>query len=255
MHIIECETSEPEYPFNNSTNLIPVKNGVLKINFTSGNVTLLDDSPEHRFTYKLPVIFNPDANPSEIRKYLESLGCDIDFLTQIPAQGLLSMLGRNYKKSYLCIGEKNSGKTTFLDMLNEQFFGTSNCANIPLNELMNDRFKASGLVGKLINIADELGRPQGRQELRVARSAGRVPVQRVGARLPHGLGEIDHVVHGHLDGLLLGGARLGDAALRQQLRPVVAGPVRLGVQAQIGHHAVLAGYREEKLASCSCCAS
>jgi phage/plasmid-associated DNA primase len=156
LHIIRCETLEQEFPFNNSKDLVPVQNGVLKINFTSGNVTLIEDSPNHRFTYRLPVVFNPDADPSEIVKYLESLGCDIDLLTQIPAQALLSMLGKNYKKSYLCIGEKNSGKTTFLDMLNEQFFGEPNCSNIPLDTLMNVRFEAAGLVGKLINIADEL---------------------------------------------------------------------------------------------------
>ena len=53
------------------------------------------------------------------------------------------------------------------------------------------------------------------------------------------VGEVDHVEHRHLDGLFLGGARLGDAAPRQELVPVVAGTVGLGVEAQVGHDPVL----------------
>ena len=83
------------------------------------------------------------------------------------------------------------------------------------------------------------GGPQRGEELRVAGGAGRVPVDRVGAGLPLRVGELDHVDDGHLDRLLGGRPRLRDPAQREQLVPVVAGAVRLGVEPQVGHDAVL----------------
>ena len=76
-------------------------------------------------------------------------------------------------------------------------------------------------------------------ELGVARGARRVPVDGVGAGLDLRLGEAHHVVGRHRRRFLLGGARLGDARLGQQRGPVLAGAVGLGVEAQVGHDAVL----------------
>ena len=86
---------------------------------------------------------------------------------------------------------------------------------------------------------DDLDGAQRGPELRVARGAGRVEVDRVGARLPHGVGHAHGVDDGHLGGLLRRRPRLVDAPHRQQGRPVVAGPVVLGVQAEVRHDAVL----------------
>ena len=88
-------------------------------------------------------------------------------------------------------------------------------------------------------LADDLRGAQRGEELRVAGGAGRVPVDRVRAGLPLRVGQLDHVDDGHLDRLFRGRAGLGDLAQRQQLVPVVARAVRLGVQAQVGHDAVL----------------
>jgi len=152
------ETGVDEYPFNTATNLIPVENGVIKINFETGEIVIIDHSHEHRFSYRLPVIYDPQANDDTIKRYLVSLGCDTDILLQIPAHTLLSTLNRNYKKAYLLKGRGNSGKTTYINLLNNYFFGTENCSNIKLQELINERFKAAGLVGKIANIADELSK-------------------------------------------------------------------------------------------------
>jgi len=152
------ETGVDDYPFNTATDLIPVMNGVIKINYDTGDVSRIEHSYEHRFSYKLPVIFDPHVNADSIKTYLASLGCDIDLLLQIPAHTLLSSLNRNYKKAYLLKGRGNSGKTTYINLLNTYFLGINNCSNIKLQELINDRFKPAGLVGKIANIADELSK-------------------------------------------------------------------------------------------------
>jgi len=152
------ETGIDEYPFNTSTNLIPVENGVIKIEYDTGEIGLIDHSPNYRFSYKLPIVYDPNENDGSIMQYLESLGCNIDMLLQIPAHTLLSNLNKNYKKAYLLKGRGNSGKTTYLTLLNQYFFGGDNCSNIPLQALMNERFKPAGLVGKIANIADELSK-------------------------------------------------------------------------------------------------
>ena len=156
--LIWADTSVNDYPFNNVTNKIPVNNGVLTIDVKTKNISLESHSPKFLFTYKLPVDYNTDVNPNEITDYFKSLDVDMTLLLQIPAHSLLSMMGKNYKKCYLLKGHRNSGKTTYLNLLEKGLFGNANSSNIPLHEIVNDRFKASGLVGKIVNIADELPR-------------------------------------------------------------------------------------------------
>jgi P4 family phage/plasmid primase-like protien len=157
-HIITSLTTiEGSYPFNAQKNVIPVRNGVIKIG-TNGTVELLEHSADYRFTYQLAVDYNPDVDTSAVVDYLNTTGCDKDVLLQMAAQTLLSKWGNTYKKCYLLKGEKNSGKTTFLDLLNMRFFGKENCSNIPLHKLINDNHSSSGIVGKLVNICDELSK-------------------------------------------------------------------------------------------------
>ena len=95
--------------------------------------------------------------------------------------------------------------------------------------------------------ADALDRLQGGQEVGVAGRAGGIEVDEVGARLRHARGDGDDVFDGQLHRLFLGGARLGDLAERQQLRPVGDRAVGHGVQAEVGHGAVPARRRDQEL--------
>ena len=156
-HIISSFTTEEEYPFNKQPSIIPVRNGVIRFD-NQGNVELVPHSPNYRFTYQLPITFNLGADIKPVISYLNSTGCDNDILLQIPAQAIISTWGKTYKKCYLLKGERNSGKTTFLKMLNTRFFGKDNCANIQLQDLINEKHSLSGIVGKLVNISDDLPR-------------------------------------------------------------------------------------------------
>jgi P4 family phage/plasmid primase-like protien len=155
-HYLVYGKVETEYPFNIYPDAIPVRNGILKINFTTGSTTLLSFSPEYRFNYRLNVVYNAAADGTQIKEYLDSLGTDSGILLQIPAHALLGMLGRVYKKAYFLKGSKNSGKSTFVDLLVRYLFGIGVCSSVSLQALLFDRFRLAELDGKIVNAYADL---------------------------------------------------------------------------------------------------
>lgn len=174
--------NEREYPFNISKNKIPVMNGVVEIDYdtkpgyyyeelsTIGQqfdeiqipersyARLLPHGPEHLFTYKLSVNFNPHAKTKDALKLLSQWvdAENVPVLLQIPAQGLLQMqTGHAYKKAYLLQGEPHAGKTSYLTML-IRMFNPEFIASIRLQQVCDDRFTGGKLEGKLLNIYDDL---------------------------------------------------------------------------------------------------
>ena len=173
------------YPFNRSPNKIPVQNGVIEINydtnirldynslFTIGidisiikkpcvslkhHIKLLEHSPEHMFTYKLSVTYDPEIKMDGAIKLLKRFvhPDDIKTLTQVSAQALLQMqTGHAYKKAYILDGEPNSGKSSYFKLLYE-VFSTDHRSGVSLQQLCNDRFVGGALEGKLLNIYDDL---------------------------------------------------------------------------------------------------
>ena len=155
-HYLTFGKVETEYPFNIYPDAIPVRNGILKIDFATGLTMLLPFSPEYRFNYRLNVVFNADADGTPILNYLDSLGTDTNILLQIPAHALLGMLGRVYKKAYFLKGSKNSGKSTFVDLIVRHLFGIPVCSSVSLQALLFDRFRLAELDGKIINAYADL---------------------------------------------------------------------------------------------------
>lgn len=155
---VRDHTIMKEYPFN-SYQGIPVKNGVLTINFDTETIEIIPYTPEMFFTYQLPVTYDPEADSQEIdsviRQWVEPE--DLDTLYQIPAQAILHQWGRDkpYKKCYLLQGDGNAGKTTYLELLHATF-GEINCACVALQRMGTDRFFMGPLEGKLFNLYDEL---------------------------------------------------------------------------------------------------
>lgn len=147
-----------DYPFNNSINTIPVDNGILQINYDTDEIKLVPHSPEHLFTYKLAVKYNPDVKHCRAIHLLKRM-VERDYiktLIQIPAQALLQMQSsHSYKKAYLLQGEPHAGKTSYLKLL-YMLFGNEFTTAISLQQLCRDRFVGGSLEGKLLNIYDDL---------------------------------------------------------------------------------------------------
>lgn len=148
----------PEYPFNISSDTIPVENGIVKINYETEEITLLPHGPEHLFTYKLSVSYDPQIRNCKAIPLLKRMvePENIKTLLQIPAQALLQMqTGNAYKKAYLLQGEPHAGKTSYLKLL-YALFGDDFTTAISLQQLCTDRFVGGNLEGKLVNIYDDL---------------------------------------------------------------------------------------------------
>lgn len=147
-----------EYPFNAYPG-IPVANGVVHVDLATGEIRLEPYSPEMRFTYRLPVVYDPAASPDLIdqvlRQWVEP--DDVPLLYQVPAQAILHQIGRKkpYKKCYLLHGDQDAGKTTYLELL-YCTFGVENCAGVALQRIGLDRFYKGALEGKVFNTYDDL---------------------------------------------------------------------------------------------------
>lgn len=147
-----------DYPFNCDAYEIPVENGVVKIDYATGDIELLPHGPSHMFTYKLSVTYNPSVKNCLaiplLKRMVES--GNVKTLIQIPAQALLQMqTGHAYKKAYLLQGEPHAGKTSYLKLL-YMMFGDDFTTAISLQQLCTDRFVGGNLEGKLLNIYDDL---------------------------------------------------------------------------------------------------
>lgn len=148
-----------EYPFNDHENVIPVANGLIKIDFDKGTKELIPSDPYYKFNYRLPVVYDPDAKPDRIHndvitQYVEE--ADIEYLYQIPAQAILqTLLPMPYKKFYVLQGDKDAGKSSYL-MLLFRTLGDTNVSSVSLQQLTTDKFSKSNLEGKVMNVYDDL---------------------------------------------------------------------------------------------------
>lgn len=148
-----------EYPFNRQRDLIPVENGTVRIDYPTGTAALLPHSPDFRFSFRLPVVYDPaaDGQPfhdAVLSQYVEAEYLDIMY--QIPAAALLQAQGtKPFKKSYILQGDQDAGKTTYLEWLTA-LFGPENIAHVSLHQIGQDRFVNAVLESKMVNSYDDL---------------------------------------------------------------------------------------------------
>ena len=130
---------------------INCKNGVLDI-YTG---EFKPHSPEFLFTWKINAEYDPEAKGKYVEKFLSTVvpPDKRELLEEIVAYCL--MPGQPYKKFFVLLGPTDSGKSTFIHLL-EQFLGKDNVANLALQEIENGRFALAELVGKLANCFADL---------------------------------------------------------------------------------------------------
>jgi len=158
LHYLLATGPQLEYPFNQVNDLLPLKKGILKLNFETGKADLLPPGPEHLFTYQIPVEYDPKMPAKEARDLIGQWVQpeDIPLLIQMAAQAVLqAQLRVSYKKSYILQGEPHAGKSAFIEFLT-RFFGTAQVSSRSLQSLCTDRFVAADLEGKLLNAYDDL---------------------------------------------------------------------------------------------------
>ena len=138
---------------SSDANLIAFRNGIYNIETDE----LLPFSPDYVILNKIDFDYIPDAYSEVADKTLNKLACaDSEIRSLLEEVIGYTFYRRNeLRKSFILIGDKANGKSTYLDMI-KTLLGDRNTAALDLKEL-GDRFKTAELFGKLANIGDDIG--------------------------------------------------------------------------------------------------
>ena len=106
-------------------------------------------------TVQLPVVYDPDAFCPGFDHYLHTT-FDADVVPLIEELlGWCLFPDHRFEQAVMLTGEGENGKSVFLDLL-QDLLGTANVANVALQDLEENRFRAAELYGKLANIFADL---------------------------------------------------------------------------------------------------
>ena len=134
-------------------NMIAFRNGLYDVM----NDTFVPFTHEHIITNKIGWDFNPSAYYQLTDDTLNKMSCNDTTIRALMEEviGYCFYRRNEIGKFFILTGEKNNGKSTFLDMI-VTLLGDSNISALDLKEL-SERFKTAELFGKLANIGDDIG--------------------------------------------------------------------------------------------------
>lgn len=149
----------PEREFGAPADRICVANGVLDVSDPADS-DLTSHDPGHLFRRGHPVEYDPDADCPEFMEFIEGSVRDGDVeKLQEYAGYLLHTWAQPYKKALMLVGPTNSGKGTFLRII-EAVVGRDNISNETLEDLTDTRWAAAQLYESVANIRNEMSTSQ-----------------------------------------------------------------------------------------------
>ena len=135
-------------------NYIAFKNGVYSLD----DGQLLDFSPNYIITNKIGWNYKENAYSEVCDKVLDKLSCNNKEIRNLLEEMLGSCFYRSNNlaggKSFILVGDKSNGKSTFINMINH-LLGEDNICSLDLMEL-SEKFKNAELVNKLVNTGDDI---------------------------------------------------------------------------------------------------
>lgn len=134
-------------------NMIAFRNGLYDVI----NESFIPFTHEHIITNKIDWDYNPSAYCELTDKTLSKMSCNDENIRLLMEEAIGYCFYRRNElgKFFILTGEKNNGKSTFLDMV-KTLLGDDNTSSLDLKEL-SERFKTTELFGKLANIGDDIG--------------------------------------------------------------------------------------------------
>ena len=136
---------------NCDQNLIVVENGVIDIETWDFH----EHSPDMHVLTKIPVPYNPDAECTEIKKFISEIINEDECPLMQEYTGYILYNGFPTHKSFWAYGSGRNGKDTYFDLV-ERLIGEDNVSESGIYDLENDKFALAGLYGKLLNISGEV---------------------------------------------------------------------------------------------------
>ena len=135
-------------------NYIAFKNGVYSLD----DGKLVDFSPNYIITNKIPWNYRDDVYSEVCDKVMDKLSCYNKEIRMLLEEMLGSCFYRSNNlgggKSFILVGDKSNGKSTFINMINN-LLGEDNICSLDLMEL-SEKFKNAELVNKLVNTGDDI---------------------------------------------------------------------------------------------------
>lgn len=153
---IKSTGADPDHPWkqlvSNTEGKIPFLNGVFDV--ASGR--LLDHSPQFGFTYCLPHPYNPDFHSEYFQEWaLRVMGGDATLLQTLYDVMSYTLWPRMDDHALVFLsGDGSNGKSTLLEIL-RVVLGETNCANVSIDQLVNNRFAPAQMDGKMANLSPE----------------------------------------------------------------------------------------------------
>ena len=128
-----------------------VRNGILDV--TSG--TLEPHSPDFLSPVQINAVWDPRAECPAIDRFIGQVFPDDAGELFYQIAGLYAMPDTRHQKAVMLLGSGSNGKSVTLALLHE-FLGSRNVSSLPLHELAENRFAASELQDKLLNVSSDL---------------------------------------------------------------------------------------------------
>lgn len=121
------------------------------------------NSSDRFFPYVLPYEYDPGAAAPRFETYIDEIMRGDDELVQslLEFMGYTLTADTSLDKILGAIGPEGTGKSTFFELFQEMV-GRPNVSRVPL-EILADRFQQTELVGKLLNISDDVSTVSGRR--------------------------------------------------------------------------------------------
>lgn len=153
--IVELVNEKAKQPYDridkHARDLINVQNGML--DWRAGELRPHD--PKYLSLIQIPVAWNRDARSEKLDEFLGTVLPKDALALAEEFAGLLLVPDTSFAKCLVLVGEGGNGKSTFLKLI-EALIGKDNISFYSLHSIIEDRFTASGLLGKLANFHDEL---------------------------------------------------------------------------------------------------
>ena len=131
--------------------LLNVQNGML--DWRTGE--LKPHSPEYRSTFQINAAYLPGAHSETLDRFLAEVFPPDALPLAEELVGYLLRPTTKFQKAFTILGDGANGKSTFLSMLTA-FLGEDSVSHISLQDLVENRFVAAELQGKLVNVYADL---------------------------------------------------------------------------------------------------
>ena len=130
---------------------VPVENGLLDMKSRE----LQPLSPEAKATWKLPVVYDPDADCPRFKQFIDEIFIEKNRPSIQEYLGYSFTPSTRHEKALLLLGPTNTGKSVFLDVV-RSLFGRGNTASVAPEEITNTRWGTADLRDKQVNVRHDL---------------------------------------------------------------------------------------------------